>query len=359
MDVANADGLASQEFVSVALRLASDVTAASPLSISLAWTDYQGSLPSQKALVNDLDLIVSVGKTNTGSATVHRGGGGNLPDTRNNAEKVLLSALAVAGDVVHVNVSAWSVPTGRQGFALVIVGYFNPTSVSVFNSSNALPPQDWNSEHTFLRMYLNVSYKLLTDDASALQLLQSALISSVATLVRCNSACVHLSSFIRDQRLRSATGCSVDVSFLQCAVASPTAPSPDTLSRLFLTLLSGFSDQQSMFYQLDGLSSVTAVMTPEQAAAVRTVDDSSQPSTDLTVAVIALSVVVILLIGGFSVYAILRRMQRKVKVAPAPPEPPSPVIDTTKQSTNAGCALFVIACYLLCTIDFVPCFKMK
>ena len=346
MDIANADGLASQEFVSVTLRLAADVSAASPLSVSLAWTDYQGSLSSQKALVNDLDLIVSVGKINTGGVVVYRGGGGNLPDTRNNAEKVLLSALAAAGDVVHVNVSAWSVPTGRQGFALVIVGYFHPSSVSVVNSSNALPPQGWNSENTFLRLYLNISYKLLTDDTGALQLLQSAITSSVATLVRCDSACVHLSSFVRDQRLRSATGCSVDVSFLRCAAPSSTssAPSPETPSQLFLILLSGFSDQQSLFYQLDGLSSVTAMMTPEQVAAVRTADDSMQTSTDLTVAVIALSVVVILLVGGVSVYAILRRMQLKIRVAPAPAEPQSPIIDPDSQQLNSsGSALIVIA----------------
>lgn len=315
MDIANADGLASQEFVSMTLQLSADASAAQPLSVSLAWTDYQGSTLSQKALVNDLDLIVSVGKPNSGRVTVYRGGGGSLPDTRNNAEKVMIAALAAAGDVVTVNVSAWSVPSGRQGFALVIVGHFHPASFSVSNPSNVQPVQSWNPDHTFLRLYLSVAFLLLTTDQAALQLLQTNLIKSVATLIRCDFACVQLSSIVRDTRFRSSTGCSVDISFKPCAVAANTPP-----DRPFLLLLSGYKDPQSMFYQLDGLSSATGLMTPDEAASVRTIDDSSQTSTNLTIAVIALAIVVVLLVIAGFMYFILRRMKPRGKVAPAPCE---------------------------------------
>jgi hypothetical protein len=338
MDVANADGLSSQEFVHVTLRLSADVTPARPLSVSLAWTDFQGSLLSQKALVNDLDLIVSVGKPNADSVTVYRGGGSNLPDTRNNAEKVLLAALSSAGDVVRVNVSAWSVPSGRQGFALVIVGHFHPASVAVSNASNSTPPQSWNPEHSFLRLYLNVSFVMLTNDEPALQLLQSNLKSSVATLVRCDAACVHLTSIVRDQRLRSSTGCSVDISFKPCAIAAHSSP-----ERPFLLLLSGYQDPHSMFYQLDGLASATGLLTPEEAAAVRTIDDSSETSTNLTIAVIVLAVAVVLLIGAGTVYFILRRMKPKAKVAPAPPEPEAQMNDPEMQRWDEASQLLLSA----------------
>jgi acetylornithine/N-succinyldiaminopimelate aminotransferase len=64
----------------------------------------------------------------------------------------------------------------------------------------------------------------------ALQLLQSNLKSSVATLVRCDAACVHLTSIVRDQRLRSSTGCSVDISFKPCAIAAHSSPGPMCIS---------------------------------------------------------------------------------------------------------------------------------
>jgi hypothetical protein len=316
MDVANSDGLSSQEFVSVTLQLSADVSAAQPLSVSLAWTDYQGSILSQKALVNDLDLIVSVRKPDTGRLTVYRGGGGSLPDTRNNAEKVMVAALASAGDMVTVNVSAWSVPSGRQGFALVIVGHFHPASFSVTNPSNALPPQQWNQDHAFLRLYLSVPFLLLTNDEAALQLLQSNIKSSVATLIRCDAACVRLSSIVRDTRYRSSTGCSVDISFKPCAVAAHSSS-----EQPFLLLLSGYKDPHSMFYQLDGLSLATGLMKPDEAAALKTIDDSTATSTNLTIAVIALAAVVFLLVAAGSVYCVLRRMKPMAKVAPAPFEP--------------------------------------
>ena len=332
MDVSNEDGLTSQQFISVSLMLSADVSAARPLSVSLAWTDYQGSLSSQKALVNDLDLIVSVGKHKSGSVTVYRGGGGTLPDTRNNAEKVLLAALAAAGDVVHVNVSAWSVPSGRQGFALVVVGYFAPSSVSVTDRNDALSAPHWNPEHTFLRLYLSVAYIMLTNDEAALQLLQSNLKSSVASLIRCDVSCVILSSVVRDQRLRSSTGCSVDISFKPCAVAAHSAA-----ERPFLTLLSGYNDPHSIFYQLDVLSSATGLMTPDQAASTKTINDSNQTGTNLTVAVIVLAIVVVLLVVAGMTYFILRRMKPKAKVAPAPPEPDVRKLDPEVQhSDNAG-----------------------
>ncbi len=57
--------------------------------------------------MTDRECVTSVGKRNSGSVTVYRGGGGNMPDTITNAEKVLLAGLAAAAeDVVTVNISA-------------------------------------------------------------------------------------------------------------------------------------------------------------------------------------------------------------------------------------------------------------
>jgi hypothetical protein len=106
-----------------------------------------------------------------------------------------------------------------------------------------------------------VPYKALVDDAALLQELQSVLKTSIATLIRCDAACVRLSSIVRDQRLRSSTGCSVDIYYEPCAVASSSSP-----QQPFLTLLSGFHDPHSMFYRLDGLSFASSILTPEQAA---------------------------------------------------------------------------------------------
>jgi flagellar basal body-associated protein FliL len=86
-------------------------------------------------------------------------------------------------------------------------------------------------------------------------------------------------------------------------------------------LLSGYNDPLSMFYQLDGLSSATALMTPEEAASVRTVDDSKQTQTDLTVAVVVLAILVVLLLVAGFVYFTLRLMKPKAKIAPAAPAP--------------------------------------
>jgi hypothetical protein len=84
------------------------------------------------------------------------------------------------------------VPSGRQGFALVIVGYFHPSSVSVTSPNDMLALQKWNPDHNFLRLYLNVPYVLLTNDFAALQLLHSKVKSSVAALVRCDPARVRI-----------------------------------------------------------------------------------------------------------------------------------------------------------------------
>ena len=157
-------------------------------------------------------------------------------------------------------------------------------------------------------------------------------------LVTCDAACVRLSSIVRDQRLRSSTGCSVDISFKPCAIDAHSSP-----ERPFLLLLSGYQDPHSMFYQLDGLSSATGLMTPEEAAAVRTIDDSSETSTNLTIAVIVLAVAVVLLVGAGTVYFILRRMKPKAKVAPAPPEPEAQMNDPEMQQWDEASKLLLSA----------------
>ena len=82
---------------------------------------------------------------------------------------------------------------------------------------------------------------------------------------------------------------------------------------------------------------------PEEAAAVRTLDDSSETSTNLTIAVIVLAVAVVLLIGAGTVYFILRRMKPKAKVAPAPPAPEAQMNDPEMQRWDEASQLLLSA----------------
>lgn len=100
--------------------------AGGPLHITLAWTDYPGSVPASKALVNDLDLevIAPNGAHYYGNAGVYGSGNSCLRDGKwdacNNVEGVIIpGALNGAYTVI---VHAHNVPQGPQPFALVASG---------------------------------------------------------------------------------------------------------------------------------------------------------------------------------------------------------------------------------------------
>ncbi|MEM4729774.1 MAG: S8 family serine peptidase [Thermoplasmata archaeon] len=93
------------------------------LKVTLVWTDRPGTPYASKALVNDLDLVVTDPDGNVYYGNNFAGGHsvpGGSPDERNNVEGLLLPF--PKNGKWWVNVSARSVPYGPQDFALVISG---------------------------------------------------------------------------------------------------------------------------------------------------------------------------------------------------------------------------------------------
>jgi subtilisin family serine protease len=101
-------------------------TTGGPLHITLAWTDYPGTVPAAKALVNDLDLevIAPDGAHYYGNAGIYASGHSCLRDGKwdacNNVEGVIIPN-ALNG-VYTVIVHGHNVPNGPQPFALAASG---------------------------------------------------------------------------------------------------------------------------------------------------------------------------------------------------------------------------------------------
>lgn len=126
VDVSREDGL-SQPGEARTLRV--EQASAGPLTITLAFMDRPGALFAADPVVHDLDLRVTApdGTVHLGNALV--GGqstAGGTADRRNNVEQVSLP-MAGAG-IWLVEVSAYNVPLGAQGYGLVMRGNFAPCS---------------------------------------------------------------------------------------------------------------------------------------------------------------------------------------------------------------------------------------
>lgn len=118
-DVRNIDGLATGDSHAHELNL----TSGKPLKITLVWTDPPGSVGSHRALVNDLDLVVSSPTAATYLGNVFERGAsveGGLPDRVDNVESVVLPAPEPGRWLVEVR--AHEVNVGAQGYALVVTG---------------------------------------------------------------------------------------------------------------------------------------------------------------------------------------------------------------------------------------------
>lgn len=95
-------------------------SSSTPLKISLVWTDYPGSTAASKALVNDLDLIV------TGpDGIVYNGNDFISPfnssaDRLNNVENVILKTPSTGN--YKITVKGYNVPSGPQKYSLVVSG---------------------------------------------------------------------------------------------------------------------------------------------------------------------------------------------------------------------------------------------
>ncbi|WP_256621903.1 PGF-pre-PGF domain-containing protein [Methanolobus chelungpuianus] len=107
------------------------IEAGSPLRATLVWTDYPASLPSSKALVNDLDLKIS------DSANTYYGN--SRPDRVNNVEGVEIKS-ATGGDYT-VTVSGYNIvepkAQPKQPFALVLSFTCNNNEYPAAGSSTA------------------------------------------------------------------------------------------------------------------------------------------------------------------------------------------------------------------------------
>ncbi|HUV04373.1 MAG TPA: S8 family serine peptidase [Armatimonadota bacterium] len=88
-----------------------------PLRITLVWTDYWASVSASPALVNDLDLVVTLPDSST-----RRGNG--TTDRLNNVEGVDINS-PMPGTYT-VTISGYNIPDGPQAFALVVSGDIGP-----------------------------------------------------------------------------------------------------------------------------------------------------------------------------------------------------------------------------------------
>jgi hypothetical protein len=94
-----------------------------PLKITLVWSDYPGMPGAAKALVNDLDLVVTDPDGSTYKGNVFSGGesvAGGSQDRLNVEEQVLIKN--PSRGLYTVTVTAYNIPTGPQPFALVVRG---------------------------------------------------------------------------------------------------------------------------------------------------------------------------------------------------------------------------------------------
>ena len=127
--------------------------ATKPVRITLVWTDPPGAPNANPALVNNLDLTVTVG-ANTYRGNVFSGGSsttGGTADTRNNIENVWLPAGIAVGTPFSIQISATALngdgilgnadPTD-QHFALVV--YNSVVVVDADEYSNC--DSDWNAD---------------------------------------------------------------------------------------------------------------------------------------------------------------------------------------------------------------------
>ena len=111
------------------------VTNPAPLSVQLAWTDYPGSELAEKAIVNDLDLVVSNGLT----GAVWYGNRAHGGDRVNTVESVRLPASDVGEGEYYVLVKGKSVlydSTEGGAAALYVRGAFSEKVSDSWNTSS-------------------------------------------------------------------------------------------------------------------------------------------------------------------------------------------------------------------------------
>lgn len=101
-----------------------------PVSATLCWTDYPGTVGAKLALVNDLDIVVSDGENE-----YYSGGKAASNDHLNNCERCRVDSFP-AGSRIEVKVVGCNVMEGPQNFALCVSGINDvvpePTAIMTF-----------------------------------------------------------------------------------------------------------------------------------------------------------------------------------------------------------------------------------
>ena len=87
-----------------------------PVSATLVWNDYPGTVGAELALINDLDIIVSDGEDE-----YYCDGSSEHCDSINNVERFRSNAFP-AGNNIRVTVRGYNVMQGPQTFSLAISG---------------------------------------------------------------------------------------------------------------------------------------------------------------------------------------------------------------------------------------------
>ena len=125
--VDNKDGLSTGNDFELSLNI---VDEAIPFEVTLAWTDYEGSLGAGTELVNNLDLEITgpdltvyKGNVYVTTGTPHQSTSGGSFDSKNVEETFLLKTPTRGG--YKIRVIATNVAQGPQPFALVATGVFN------------------------------------------------------------------------------------------------------------------------------------------------------------------------------------------------------------------------------------------
>jgi hypothetical protein len=138
-----------------------------PLRISLVWTDYPGSILSQFALVNDLNLLVTDPLGNEYKGNVFwsyadptpgesRPDWGNF-DIRNPVEGVIVKS-PTPGDWT-IQVTGFDLPKGPQSFALVVNGLIKPTFLAQIQT----PTNVWAEISGSLRENVFITWEMANE----------------------------------------------------------------------------------------------------------------------------------------------------------------------------------------------------
>jgi len=102
-----------------------------PFNVTLVWTDYPASLYASRALVNDLDLVVTTPSGEQFNGNDFSGDSDDERDNLNNVEQVFLSKPEKG--TYTVTVTGFNVPKGPQPFALASSGEITPTLIDETN----------------------------------------------------------------------------------------------------------------------------------------------------------------------------------------------------------------------------------